>query len=372
MSGAGKIAVLLPDLRPGGAERMHVQMAREWIARGCKVEFVLLQARGELLDLLPEGASVVSLEVDRVRSLLWPLMRYLRKARPDVLLAGMWPLTVIAPLATRLSGFSGTVAVSEHEPLSLGYAERGKLHRVGLRCSTALGYRLADMRIGVSSGVSDDMALLSSIPRDRFFVIFNPAASGNTQAKADRPAVLLDASAPLILTVGTLKRVKHHDRLLDAFAQIASMTDATLCILGEGSERTALETQVHALGLEGRVLLPGYKSDPAPYYARADLFVLSSDHEGFGNVIVEALDHGVPVVSTDCPSGPREILQEGKYGTLVPVGDVDALAQAMLATLHAPHDPAALKARARDFAVDTIADQYLDHLLPGWRERIDA
>ena len=150
------------------------------------------------------------------------------------------------------------------------------------------------------------------------------------------------------------------------------MTDATLCILGEGSERTALETQVHALGLEGRVLLPGYKSDPAPYYARADLFVLSSDHEGFGNVIVEALDHGVPVVSTDCPSGPREILQEGKYGTLVPVGDVDALAQAMLATLHAPHDPAALKARARDFAVDTIADQYLDHLLPGWRERTSA
>ena len=105
-----------------------------------------------------------------------------------------------------------------------------------------------------------------------------------------------------------------------------------------------------------------------PHYAHADLYAMSSTHEGLPTVLIEALDHGVPVVSTDCPSGPREILQDGKYGTLVPVGDVDALAQAMLAALHAPHDPAALKARARDFAVDTIADQYLDHLLPGWRE----
>ncbi len=133
-----------------------------------------------------------------------------------------------------------------------------------------------------------------------------------------------------------------------------------------------MEAQIRTLELEGFVDLAGFVEDTAPVYAHADLFVLSSDHEGFGNVIVEALEQGVPVVSTDCPFGPREILEDGKYGALVPVGDVGALAQAMLESLRTAHDHAALKTRARDFAVDTISDQYLDRLLPGWRERKSA
>src|SRR5690606_26732556 len=137
-----------------------------------------------------------------------------------------------------------------------------------------------------------------------------------------------------------------------------------LCILGEGEERPRLQALVDALGLDGRLLLPGYQSDPAPWYAHADLFVLSSDHEGFGNVIVEALEQGVPVVSTDCPSGPREILEGGKYGTLVPVGDAAALASAIDDALSREHNHDALKRRAQDFSVDKAADAYLDLLLP--------
>lgn len=363
-----KIAVFLPDLRPGGAERMHVQMAREWLARGVGVDLVLCQAQGELLAQLPTGATVVDLQAARVRSSLLPLLHYLRHQRPGALVAAMWPLTVVAPLAARLISFSGTVVVSEHAPLAIAYAGQGGLHRLSLRASMALGYRLADVRIGVSSGVADDMAKLASMPRGRISRVHNPAASSDARTGHSRPGPLADVQGLLILTVGTLKSVKRHDLLLDAFARIAPTTDATLCILGEGQERVELEAQVRKLGLQGRVLVPGYASDPTPWYAHADLFVLSSDYEGFGNVIVEALEHGVPVVSTDCPSGPREILEDGKYGTLVPVGDADALAQAMLASLRATHDHAALKARARDFAVDKVADQYLDHLLPGWRD----
>src|SRR5690606_36566302 len=133
--------------------------------------------------------------------------------------------------------------------------------------------------------------------------------------------------------------------------------------------RTALEAQVRTLGLHDVVDLPGFASDTGPFYGRADIFVLSSDYEGLPTVMIEALEHGVPVVSTDCPSGPREILEDGKYGRLVPVGDVEALAQAMLESLQSSHDHAALKALARDFAVDKIADQYLDLQLPGWRGR---
>lgn len=360
-----RVAVLLPDLRPGGAERLHVGLAHEWSARGLGVDFVVRRAQGELLGQLPVGTRIVDLHASRVRNAWLPLARYLRRESPTALLAAMWPLTSIAPLAAGIARFKGRVAVSEHSPLSIAYAGKGALHRLGLCASTAFGYRLADVRIGVSSGVADDMAQLSGMSRERFNVIHNPAASGHAHGRHERPVALAGVRGPVILTVGTLKRVKRHDLLLDAFARIAPAIDATLCILGEGAERAALESQVRALGLQDRVLLPGYAADPAPWYAHADLFVLSSDYEGFGNVIVEALEQGVPVVSTDCPSGPREILCDGQYGSLVPVGDADALAQAMLAALSAPHDGDALKRRARDFAVDRIAGQYLQLLLPG-------
>ena len=371
MNDHSKIAVLLPDLRPGGAERMRVQMAHEWIARGCNVEFVLLQAQGELFPLLPKGASMVDLNVRRKRSLLWPLVRYLRHARPDVLLAAMWPLTVIAPLAAKLSGFRGRVVVSEHSPQSQAYRHKGWLHSIVLRASNWLGYRLADVRIGVSAGVADDMAALSQMSREQITVQHNPAARGQASASVPvLPTELQGVSGPRIMAVGTLKAVKRFDLAIEAFAHLPASLGATLCIVGEGQERQALMEKIKALDLRCHVLLPGYQTDTAPWYANADLFVLSSDYEGFGNVIVEALEHGVPVVSTDCPSGPREILENGKYGRLVPVGDPRALAAAMLESLQSSHDHGALKTRAQDFAVDKVADQYLDLLLPGWREAV--
>ncbi|MEN1925792.1 glycosyltransferase [Luteimonas qiangzhengi] len=363
------VAVLLPDLRPGGAEGMRVKMAYEWIARGCDVEFVLRQASGELFHQLPDRVSVVDFGASRVRRSFGPLLRYLRDARPDVLLVAMWPLTAIAPLAAKLAGFRGRVVVSEHSAQSLAYRHKGRVHSSALRVSTWLGYRLADVRIGVSSGVADDMASLSRMSREAITVQYNPAARGLAHPGVSvLPPELEGVSSPRILAVGTLKAVKRFDVAIEAFARLPASLGATLCIVGEGQERQALQAKIDAFGVNGRVLLLGYRADTAPWYANADLFVLSSDYEGFGNVIVEALEHGVPVVSTDCPSGPREILEDGKYGRLVLVGDADALASAMLESLQSQHDHAALKARAQDFAVDKVADQYLDLLLPGWRE----
>jgi glycosyltransferase involved in cell wall biosynthesis len=129
-------------------------------------------------------------------------------------------------------------------------------------------------------------------------------------------------------------------------------------ILGEGSCRSAIEQQARDLGIENRLFLHGFVSDPRAYYEHADLHLLSSIAEGFGNVIVEALAAGTPVVSTDCPSGPREILCDGQFGKLVPVGDVDAMAQAIVAALTESHDHDALKARAQDFSIVKTTDQY--------------
>lgn len=361
-----RISVLLPDLRAGGAERLHVHLAREWLRLGVDVEFVLRRARGELLGRLPEGARVVDLAADRVRQSIWPLRAYLQERQPHALLAAMWPLTVVAPLAARLGGFQGRIVVSEHAPQSLSYLPRGRRHNAMMAASMRVFYPWSDARVAVSEGVANDMARLSGLRRRDIEVIHNPAAVGRVLDKESCHLPVVIGDGPLILSVGTLKPVKRQDLLIRAFAR-PQFRDATLCIVGEGGERARLEALVDALGLRGRVLMPGYQADTAPWYAHADLFVLSSEYEGFGNVIVEALEQGTAVVSTDCPSGPREILDNGLYGALVPVGDVGALAKAMENSLARQHDHEALKRRARDFSVDKAAAAYLDILLPDWR-----
>lgn len=351
-----RIAVLLPDLRPGGVERMRLRLAAAWIDHGLDVDIVLRRRDGALLAEVPPAARVVDLAAPRLRRIVLPLARYLRARRPDALLAAMWPLTALAPLAARLAGYRGRVVVSEHAPLSR-QPHAGAL----LRASARWGYRRADAVVAVSAGVADDLAALTGLPREAFAVIHNPAAV------APQAAPARSGPSPLVLAVGTLKRVKRFDLLIEAFARIAGDDEARLCILGEGEERARLEALVARHGLGDRVSLPGYVADTAPWYAAADLFVLASDHEGFGNVIVEALAQGTPVVSTDCPVGPREILDGGRHGRLVPPGDAGALAQAMRESLRAPHDAGALRARARDFAVDAIGERYLELLLPGRR-----
>lgn len=360
------IAILLPDLRGGGAERVNIDLAREFIRQGHTVDFVLMQARGELLDLVPDGARVVDLKTPRVRNMIWPLRRYLQRERPNALLAAMWPLTVLAPLVHYLSSHRCTVLVSEHNALTVQYAIWGKLHRLAMKASMALGYRLAAARVGVSGGVADDISRLSGLPRQMFSAIHNPVP---TSPKPDEAAIGLAerlwACNPgaRTITVGSLKAQKNHPLLLQAFAKL-DRPDARLMFVGTGSGHNNLVTQAAHLGVADRVIFAGFHTDPSPFYATADLFVLSSDHEGFGNVIVEALGHGLPVVSTDCPSGPAEILENGRYGRLVPVGDAEALALAMEGALVANHDREALKRRAADFAPEIAAKKYLDLLFP--------
>lgn len=361
----------MPDLRAGGAERLHVNLSNAWTQSGYQIEFVLRNATGELIELLPDGVTIVDLKAKRVRDAFSPLVQYLREVQPDVLLAAMWPLTVIAPLAAKMAGFKGCVIISEHSPLSIAYAKKGNLHHMVMKASQALTYRLAGERIAVSSGVADDLANLSGLPRDKFKVIYNPAAMGNIPTEPPaKPHILQNANGPILLAVGTLKKVKRFDLLINAFARLPKELNARLCIVGEGPLRADLEQQIASLGLTEKVLLPGYFADMSAWYAHADLFVLSSDYEGFGNVIVEAMEYGLPIVSTDCPSGPREILCNGKYGALTPVGNSELLADAILNALHSKHDHHALKLRAQDFTVNKIADQYLTVMFPEMHEKI--
>ena len=368
------IDILLPDLRGGGAERVCLNLANEFVRRGLPVRIVLMRAEGELLPRLDHRVEVADLGVDRARNALWPLVRHLRQSPPAALLANMWPLTFVAALARRCSGASCRLMAVEHTTWSTSPLMQGWRTRLAFKASLRWLLRRAEAVVTVSQGAATDLERFAGLPAGSVLARYNPVTDITPvqSVPAAMPAsVATWAQGPhrRVLAVGALKAAKNFPLLLDAFARLRQHTDARLLILGEGELRPALEAQVRALGLHDAVDLPGFAMDTAPFYAHADLFVLSSDYEGLPTVMIEALEQGVPVVSTDCPSGPSEILQDGKYGTLVPVGDAQGLADAMVAALQSQHDHAALKRRAQDFSVDKIADQYLDLLLPDWRRQ---
>ena len=359
---------MLPDLGGGGVERVRLTLADAFMARGHAVDFVLMRGGGELASLLPQGAGLVDLAAPRLRNGLPPLARYLSDRRPDALLAAMWPLTSIAVWARDLSRMRTRIVVSDHNDYRRAPPGDSAFGRFKLRRTMRWSYPRAEGIVAVSAGVAETVAALADIPRDRVSVIHNPARAPSPAASsAGAPAATGWAAhdGPKLIAIGKLKEQKQFSLLLSAFAMVRSRVGARLLILGEGPLRGELEALIARLGLDGAVDLPGFVPDPHPYLARADLFVLSSAWEGFGNVILEALACGTPVVSTDCPSGPREILEDGRYGKLVPVGDAAALARSILASLGKDHDRTALMARAGEFSIDKAADKYLRLLLPG-------
>lgn len=356
------VAFLLPDLRGGGAERVGLDLARGFGRLGHPVEFTLMRAAGDFLDEARAEFPVIDLQAPRARQVLPALIRRLRARPPAALLAAMWPLTVIAPLAARLARYQGPVLVSEHNTIyTRQYRDWGSIHRLGMRASSFIGYRLATARVGVSAGVSADIAQMALMDVQRITTIHNPVRA------LDHPDKTILAWADgmwnvprgkRIMTVGSLKKQKNHALLLQSLALLRD-PEARLMILGQGELESRLRALAADLGIAGQVIWAGFHADPAPFYATADLFALSSDYEGFGNVIVEALSFGLPVVSTDCPAGPAEILDGDRYGRLTPVGDAAALATAMQVALTTPADRVLLQRRAADFTPEIAARQYL-------------
>lgn len=364
MGASRRIAILLPDLRRGGTEQVRLLLAREFARRGYQVEFVLARRIGELLDELPAGVEAVDLNAPRFRQALWPLVGYLRSRRPDVLLAAPWPLTGLAVAATRIAGTGCRCVVSEHSHLSRSPVMRGLGGLVHRRLGRLI-YGAAAAVAVVSEGVRQDLVARTGIAPAKVRVIYNPVRTPRP-GPVMQPAIAdwWKKGGARIISVGSLKPAKDYATLLRALARLRETCDARLLILGEGSSRAELEAEVRRLQLDEVVLMPGAVADPYPYLAQAQLFVLSSAWEGLPNVLTEALAVGTPVVSTDCLSGPREILDNGRFGRLTPVGDPDALAHAMRQTLAEPPDPGKLKARAADFSEGRAADHYLALLDP--------
>ena len=362
------LSILLPNLAGGGAERVSLWLAQEFLGRGHQVSFVLCRAEGELLFLVPEGVQVVDLGAARMRNALWPLVRHLRAAdAPDALIANMWPLTSIAVTARALARSRTRLMLCDHSnyPFQIASAPFPPARRLSMAATMRPTYPFADAVVSVSNGVGAEVARLAGMPRARITTIHNPIAPLTPEWPLDRAQATWPAgSGPRLIAIGSIKAEKDYPTLLRALARLRQTRDARLLILGDGPLRGEIEALRASLGLDGAVAMPGFHMNPADLLQAADLAVLSSQSEGLPTVLIEALQFGLPIVSTDCPSGPAEILENGRYGRLVPVGDVDALAAAMAEALDATHDREALKRRAADFSPEIAARKYLDLLFP--------
>ena len=356
------IALYIADLKGGGAERVCLILADHLVRRGYRVDLVVCRAAGPLMTDIPAGVRLVAFDASSSLASLGPLARYLKQSQPAAMLAHLVPQNTMAVLAARLSGATTRVFVTQHAALS---AEA----RVGWspwRRLAPMLYRWILPRatgvVAVSQGVARDLAAVIGFPAARITAIYNPVEIDALieQSCKSLDLALAHPDGPLILGVGRLTEQKRFDVLIDAFALLAAERACNLVVCGEGPLRKALKVQIARLGLEERIKLVGFQSNPARFMAAADLVVLCSAREGFGNVLVEAMACGTPVVATDCPHGPAEILDGGRFGELTPVGDAPALAAAMKRTLDNPLPKETLVGRARDFSAEKAVDRYLD------------
>lgn len=353
------IALYIGTLAGGGAERVFVTLANEMARQGHRVELVLVKATGPYLAQVDPSVKVVDLGVPRGIYSLPTLVRYLRHARPDAMISGLPVPNMIAIIASAIARTRTKVVISEHSTVSrsLGESLKGKILLALMRAT----YPFANEVVGVSQGVAEDMEVALRLERGSVKKIYNPIVSPQLLKKADTQ-LEWQFSVPTILSVGRLSPAKDFPTLLKAFSLLRLRRSATLVILGEGRLRNKLEQLAQELGIEDYVFMPGFVENPYAWMKRADVFVMSSAWEGFGNVLVEAMACGTPVVSTNCLSGPAEILENGRWGRLVPVGDANALAHAIQETLQ-ENGPTGVQEKVRDrFSVEVSVRSYLEIL----------
>ncbi len=358
------LALFIPSLRGGGAERVFLHLARGFAERGCRVHLVLTRAEGPYLPQVPADLPVFDLHASRVLTSLPGLVRYLRRERPFALLSALDHANAIAVCAQLIARVPTRVVVTVHNTPSRVVANARTLRARLLPLWVRPFYRRAHTVVAVSRGVAEELVHYIGVPEPKVKVIYNPIITPDVFRKADEPVDhpwFRDGEPPVILGVGRLTTQKDFPTLIRAFALVRRQKRARLMILGEGEDRPALESLVRELGLEEDVALPGFVQNPYAYIKRATVFVLSSRWEGLPTVLVEALALGVPVVATDCQSGPAEILQNGSLGTLVQVGNVEALAGAILYALSSGRQRATRR-NTTHFGLEYAVAQYL-HLL---------
>lgn len=361
VEGCDKIAIFIPSLTGGGAERIMVNLANALIQEKIKVDLVLAKVEGPYINDVANGVNIVDLDSKRVLTSLPKLVRYLRKEKPASILAAMEHANIVALWATKIARVKTRVIMTVHNSLSQIVNKstmRGLIYLSLIR----LFYPFANAVVVVSKEARKDFLKMTNLDSQNVKVIYNPVVTSEIYKKSK---VLVEhpwfapGEPPVILGVGRLSKQKDFSTLLKAFAIVRNQLKARLLIIGEGSERRNLEKLADELGCKDDVDLHGFVHNPYAYMAQATVFVLSSAWEGLPTALIESLAIGIPVISTDCPSGPREILQNGKYGILVPIGEPGQLAVSIMEVIQDKKVPTYTANAVAPFTLDASVNKYL-------------
>ncbi len=388
--------MLLPSLEGGGAERSMLTLVQGFLAHGRTVDLVLCKAKGAYISEIPKGATMIELEatgglqtrwiaamgnpgnflallrpvllatkiapeIARIRS----LQHYMNNYRPDVILSALTYANLVAIWAKHMSDSRVPIIVSERIALSTYCATPSNFQKWRWRYLPEVVRRTypgADAVVAVSSHVADDLVTTIGLNQQTVTTIHNPVVDDTLRTSAQQALEhkwFTPVTVPVILAVGRLTAQKDFATLMHAFAVVRANRAARLVILGEGKLRQNLEDLANELGIQADVDMPGFVANPFQYMTHASVFVSSSEYEGLPGVIIQALACACPVVSTDCPGGSREVLEGGKIGALVAVGDAEAMAQAILSQLDNPTPRDVLLRRAEDFSVEGGVSNYL-------------
>lgn len=352
-----KLSILMSSFGDGGVERMVVNTTCGLAARGVDIRFFSGNPQGVHLDRLAPPIALEILPGDQRRRMA-RLVEHLRDDRPDAVLVAKAPDFRLALKARRRSRSPTAIVMRPGTTITArvrGPAGRWKLWRL------ARLYRQADAIIANSAGVRDDIAQVAGIPGARIHLVRNPVITPDLESLAATPVEhpwLDDPDVPVVIGAGGLRQQKDFATLIRALALLRRRRPARLLLLGQGRQESRLREMTDELGLHDYVEFVGFVNNPYPWLARCSIFALSSRWEGSPNVLTEALALGTPVVSTDCRSGPREILDGGRYGPLVPVGDAEALAKAMDQVLDSPPEAARLRQAASEYTQERNAEHY--------------
>jgi exopolysaccharide biosynthesis WecB/TagA/CpsF family protein len=363
MNSIGKplhVAFYMHDLSGGGVERMRLSLIAALRAHGIVVSLVLGRRRGPLERELPADLPVVDLQASRTMYEIPGLARFLRQCRPDILVSSLDHNNIAALIAHAWSGLATRLVICQHNALS---AERSLGWKYRL---VPLAYKLlhhsADAIVAVSRGVANDLCDFANMPRSKISVIYNPVIGPDFAAQSDGAAPhpwFVARTCPVFVFIGRLTAQKDAVTLLLAMQRLLRRQKARLILVGAGEDLGKLRSMAEQRDIGHAVEFVGFQSNPLPWIRHADALVSPSRYEGLGNAIIEALACGTPVIATDCPHGPAEILLEGALGTLVPVGDFEALAEAMARVGHDNADQASLTSRATAFTASACAAAHI-------------
>lgn len=355
------IAFVLPDLKGGGAQKMIINLANEFAAQGNHVDLVLFNQDGIYKNRIHDKVHIRDFKKHRSLLAAGPLSRYIHTYKPDVMVSALFHVNLVTIIARAMSKHKKSkVIVTERNHLSLRLSDMSFVQALFFKLMVRFLYPMADKVVGISDGVCDDLRKIIK-PEDKKFVetIYNPVVTEDFDRLIthDLPSIFPKDTSLKLITSGRLVKQKDYPTLLKALSLYKQENEAAhLVVLGEGPLKQEIVDLSKKLGVNDNVSFLGFVDNPLACMKQADAFVMSSAWEGFCNVIVEALYCGLPVVSTDCPSGPSEILEKGKYGQLVDVGDAEGFSKALGNISN--DNKQERQDRSMDFTVNHIAKKF--------------